>query len=210
MKTRIIFIAVLISIMFILPTTIRKVSAFENNSSSSFVSTSTVSTVVDEENTVEDDDFDFGEWLKDLFSPEFISNISALGLSFLALLKTIKENKILSQKYVENPEQIANKVMEVVKEKMGENFKPIEDKLDVSMKYASNLAKIVSLSQENTPQSKLAIYDLISNMNVIEEEVIEKAKQEIYNQIEQERIEKETALKELEEISKEENVQGRY
>ena len=58
----------------------------------------------------------------------------------------------------------------------------------------NSFAKILALSQENTPESRLAILELIQSIGNVSTKIIENAKTEVENQIKEEQKDKQDTI----------------
>ena len=161
------------------------------------------------ESTIEEE-FDIGEWLSSIFTKEFIANLGSIGVSLLAVLKVAKDNKILGSQKITTPKEIAEMVKEELSKQEYSNFEnyvePLKDLVNTSIASSKTLAKIISLTIENTPQSRLAILELIESLGVVDKKVIEENKEKITEEVKAKEEKKNEAIKELDEISSE----GRY
>lgn len=155
-------------------------------------------------------EFDLGEWLSNIFTKEFIANLGSIGVSLLAVLKVAKDNKILGSQKVTTPKEIAEMVKNELEKQEYSNFEnyvePLKELVNTSINSSKTLAKIISLTLENTPQSRLAILELIESLGAVDKEVIEASKEKINEEVVKQEEKKAETIKELDEISSE----GRY
>lgn len=179
-------------------------------------STPVVSTTINESTTIVDEteeEFDLGVWLEETFTAEFFTNLGSIGVGIFALLKMYGQNKTLTTSKILTPQEIADLVLKEMQKKENSNFAqyiaPLMDLVKTSIASSKDLAKIISLMIENTPQSRLAILEIIEKMGSVDTAVIEESKQKIYTEIEEEKKEKEATIKELDNIEKE-TSEGRY
>lgn len=188
-------------------------------------STPVVSTTINESTTIVDsssvlppeenieEEFDLGVWLEKTFTAEFFTNLGSIGVGIFALLKMYGQNKTLTSSKILTPQEIADLVLKEINKKENNNFSqyiaPLIELVKTSIASSKDLAKIISLMIENTPQSRLAILEIIEKMGSVDTAVIEESKQKIYTEIEEEKKEKEATIEELDNIEKE-TSEGRY
>ena len=182
--------------------------------SSSIIESSTIleSTPIDTETPTEEEEFDIGVWLEETFTAEFFTNLGSIGVGLFAILKLVANNKQLTSSKILTPQEIADLVLKEINKKENNNFnayiQPLTDLVKTSIASSKDLAKIISLMIENTPQSRLAILEIIEKMGSVERSVIEESRQQIYDEIEQEKQEKQETINELDKITQE--TEGRY
>ena len=183
--------------------------------SSSIESTTVVesSTVLPPEENVEEEEFDLGVWLEKTFTAEFFTNLGSIGVGIFALLKMYGQNKTLTTSKILTHQEIADLVLKEINKKENNNFSqyiaPLVELVKTNIASSKDLAKIISLMIENTPQSRLAILEIIEKMGSVDTSFIEENKQKIYTEIEEEKKEKEATIEELDNIEKE-TSEGRY
>ena len=162
---------------------------------------------------VTEEEFDIGKWMEKTFTAEFFTNLGSIGVGIFALLKMYANNKSLTTSKILTPQEIADLVMKEINKKENNNFSqyvaPLTELVKTSISSSKDLAKIISLMIENTPQSRLAILEIIEKMGSVDTAVIEESKQKIYTEIEEEKKEKEATIEELDNIEKE-TSEGRY
>lgn len=171
------------------------------------------SSVLPPEEIVEEEEFDLGVWLEKTFTAEFFTNLGSIGVGIFALLKMYGQNKTLTTSKILTPQEIADLVLKEMQKKENSNFAqyiaPLIELVKTNIASQKDLAKIISLMIENTPQSRLAILEIIEKMGSVDTAVIEESKQKIYTEIEEEKKEKEETIEELDNIEKE-TSEGRY
>lgn len=179
-------------------------------------STPVVSTTINESTTIVDEneeEFDLGVWLEKTFTAEFFTNLGSIAVGIFALLKMYGQNKTLTTSKILTPQEIADLVLKEMQKKENSNFAqyiaPLMELVKTNIASQKDLAKIISLMIENTPQSRLAILEIIEKMGSVDTAVIEESKQKIYTEIEEEKKEKEATIEELDNIEKE-TSEGRY
>ena len=176
---------------------------------------------VEIEENEENAKFDFGEWLEKNFTAEMITTIMSVLTSLAVVLKLASSLKDLAKKKAMTTEEVCNKVVEILEttnkesvlKSINDIVKPLEDKVGDITPVLNSFSKILALSQENTPESRLAILELIQSIGNISNKVVEDAKTEIVNQIEEEQKENEENIAILESIEEKNNSksgEGRY
>ena len=169
----------------------------------------------------EHEKFDFGEWLEKNFTAEMITTIMSVLTSLAVVLKLASSLKDLAKKKAMTTEEVCNKVVEILEttnkesvlKSINDIVKPLEDKVGDITPVLNSFSKILALSQENTPESRLAILELIQSIGNISNKVVEDAKTEIVNQIEEEKKENKENIAILESIEEKNNTksgEGRY
>ena len=176
---------------------------------------------VEIEENEENAKFDFGEWLEKNFTAEMIATIMSVLTSLAVVLKLASSLKDLAKKKAMTTEEVCNKVVEILEttnkesvlKSINDIVKPLEDKVGNITPVLNSFSKILALSQENTPESRLAILELIQSIGNISNKVVEDAKNEIVNQIEEEQKENKENIAILESIEEKNNTksgEGRY
>lgn len=176
---------------------------------------------VEIEENEENAKFDFGEWLEKNFTAEMITTIMSVLTSLAVVLKLASSLKDLAKKKAMTTEEVCNKVVEILEttnkesvlKSINDIVKPLEDKVGDITPVLNSFSKILALSQENTPESRLAILELIQSIGNISNKVVEDAKAEIVNQIEEEQKENKENIAILESIEEKNNSksgEGRY
>ena len=176
---------------------------------------------VEIEENEENAKFDFGEWLEKNFTAEMITTIMSVLTSLAVVLKLASSLKDLAKKKAMTTEEVCNKVVEILEttnkesvlKSINDIVKPLEDKVGNITPVLNSFSKILALSQENTPESRLAILELIQSIGNISNKVVEDAKTEIVNQIEEEQKENKENIAILESIEEKNNTksgEGRY
>lgn len=158
----------------------------------------------------QEEDKGFWELLKDYFSAETIAMIVSLVslviglLKAISVIKNLKVDKALTLEKVK--EELSKQLSDETKEQLGKAMidltQPIAEQINSILPTLETFGKVLALSQENTPTSRLAILELLSNTKQVEVKVVEQAKEEIEKQVENEEIKKEQTIAELEKIEK--------
>lgn len=152
----------------------------------------------------EEKDKDFGELIQDFFSGETITVIVALislVIGLLGAINKIKNLKIDKELTLEKVKDLLSKEnAETLQKGLEDLVKPMAEQVSNILPVLETFSKVLALSQENTPTSRLAVLELLSGLKQVDVEVVENAKQEIETQVEQAEIKKEQIIEELKEI----------
>ena len=132
------------------------------------------------------------EWLSKFFEPQqvamimtwiaYISTIIGLIYKFYQMAK----EKNLTAKNVKDEimSELGDKVDEAVANQLSSSIVSITKMIKNQNETLALLTKIMALSQENTPESRVAILDLISRLGVIDNSEIQEIKETINKQVE--------------------------
>ena len=151
--------------------------------------------VVDETTTTKDEDFDWKEWLEQWFTPQQVAMIMT-WLTYITTIITLfykfyrmAKDKNLTNENVKNliMAELGDKVDKSVKEQITAIAIPLLQTSKNQEEVLKVLTKVMALSQENTPESRVAILNCISTLGVIDSQVVEQAKETIKTQISQEK-----------------------
>ena len=125
------------------------------------------------------------EWVDKFFSPQmvamYMSWLAYIGtiIGLVANIKKLKQTNNLTLKNVSD--EVQNKLEIVVSKQVAEQFGKITPKLIDGQEKANQImsifAKILALSQENTPESKVAILNLIEELGVVGKDLTNTAKE---------------------------------
>lgn len=172
---------------------------------------------IEQENAPEtQEEFDLGKWLSNFFSPAVVATIMSVVTSLGVVLKlanTVLKLAKQKQTTIEDVAQLVKKtVAETTKEEslklVNDLIAPITDKVNTITPILTALTKMIALSQENSPESKLAILELVQSLGTVSTKVIEDAKQTIVKQVEEEKEEKVETINTLAAIAQ--GGEGRY
>lgn len=147
---------------------------------------------------------EFWETLKGYITPETITVCITLFSFLVALLKmvsVIKDLKTQKAMTMENLLRIltSQNAEEFAKEKE-ELKQSVSNVIQPLIPYFETMAKVMALSQENTPESRIAILDLIKGLGLINASLIDQAKEVVNQEVLAEEEKKQTMVNELEEI----------
>lgn len=148
---------------------------------------------------------EFWNYVKDYLTPQTITVITTVIMFLVAILKLISMVKTLNKQKAmtmdnlktaleeQNANEIAKAVVEVTM--------PIVEQINKILPYLNTFSKILALSQENTPESRVAILNLIEQMGKEENEIlVNTAKKVISTQVEEDKKRKEEQNKKLDAI----------
>lgn len=139
-----------------------------------------------EEQPVEEKD-EVKEWLNEFFSPDkiamYISWITYIGtiIGLVGNIKKLKQSNNLTLKNVSD--EVKTVLQETISEEVSKKFDDMLPSIlqtqEKTNQIMSIFAKILALSQENTPESKVAILNLIEELGTVSKEVVDNAKEVI-------------------------------
>lgn len=134
--------------------------------------------VVEEENEVEN-------WFKEMFSADkvamYLSWVAYIGtiIGLVTNFKKLKEKNTMTLNDVNS--EVQSKIKATVSKEVAEKFDKYFPNLIASQEKTNEImsifAKILALSQENTPESKVAILNLIQDLGVVGKDLVDNAKQ---------------------------------
>ena len=140
-------------------------------------------------------------WLEKFLEPQQVAMImtwityAATIIGLIYKLSQLAKSKSLSNENIKNLilTELGDKVDESVKNQLASAITSLTKTAERQNEVLSLLAKVSALSQENTPESRVAILDLISRLGVVDKEDIENAKETINQEVaEKKALEEET------------------
>ena len=149
---------------------------------------------------------EFWQTVKGYITPETITVCVTVFSFLVALLKmvsTIKELKaqkvmtlenVLQNLSIQNAEEF-EKEKQILVSTIIELITPL-------IEYSEAMAKVLALSQENTPESRVAILDIIQSLGVIDKNLIEQAKTVVSEEVTTKEEKKQAMVEQLEAIEK--------
>jgi hypothetical protein len=157
------------------------------------------------ETTEETETFDFFEWAKETFTVEkVVAFLSAIASAFMTAIVTRIMKRIDKDKEINTTrinEAIQKGIQEaLLKDEYQEYNKHIVDKINKVENGFGKIIKAIALMQDGTPQSKLAMYDLIESTGIVDKSTIEICKADVQAQIEKTETETKGKLEELDKI----------
>ena len=155
------------------------------------------------ETVAEEKSFDFGLWLKETFTPEVVAAIISAITAVGALLKMASSIKSLAKNKAKSADEIAELCAKAVNEAVSKYAQSLKDDSEANKKVMDKFAKILALSQENTPEARVAILELIQDLGTSSKEVkalAEGVKKAVDGQVEAAKKAKEAVDEKLDEI----------
>ena len=132
------------------------------------------------------------EWLSKFFEPQQVAMIMTwityIGtiIGLIAKCYSLAKQKTLTADNVKEAvlEKLGDKVDEAVANQLSSSIVSITKMIKNQNETLALLTKVMALSQENTPESRVAILDLISRLGVIDNSEIQEIKESINKQVE--------------------------
>ena len=155
--------------------------------------------------------FDWEEWAKEWLSPQVLTTVTAVLTALVAVLKMVASLKSMAK----NKQLTIDGVNEIVVSNLKECVsKEVADKIDAYMpeiiayeKKSSDImiafSKILALAQENTPEARKAILEVIQELGIINNTAVESAKKTIEKQEEAKKAKEAKKTDELNKIVEE-------
>lgn len=155
--------------------------------------------------------FDWAEWAKEWLSPQVLTTVTAVLTALVAVLKMVASLKSMAK----NKQLTIDGVNEIVISNLKECVsKEVADKIDAYMpeiiayeKKSSEImiafSKILALAQENTPEARKAILQVIQELGIINNTAVESAKKTIEKQEETKKAEEAKKTDDLNKIVEE-------
>ena len=149
----------------------------------------------------EETEFDIKEWLAQWLTPQQVAMVmtwvayAGTIIGLIVKLAQLAKMKSLSNENVKDliMKELGDKVDKSVQDNLATSIVAINKTIQRQNEVLALLAKVSALSQENTPESRVAILELISRLGVVDKEDIEKAKETIKEEVKTKReIEKAT------------------
>ena len=133
------------------------------------------------------------EWLSKFFEPQQVAMIMTWITYIGTIIGLIAKCYSLAKQKTLTAESVKDLIMKDLGDKIDESVANQLTTAIVSLnKTAKNqnevlalLTKVMALSQENTPESRIAILELISRLGVVKDEEIEEMKETINKQVEE-------------------------
>ena len=141
----------------------------------------------------EETDFDIKEWLAQWLTPQQVAMVmtwvayAGTIIGLIVKLAQLAKTKALSNENVKDliMKELGDKVDKSVQDNLATSIVAINKTIERQNEVLALLAKVSALSQENTPESRVAILELISRLGVVDKEefdkAIEKLKEEVKN-----------------------------
>ena len=136
------------------------------------------------------------EWLSKFFEPQQVAMIMTwityIGtiIGLIAKCYSLAKQKTLTADNVKEAvlEKLGDKVDEAVANQLSSSIVSITKMIKNQNETLALLTKVMALSQENTPESRVAILDLISRLGVIDNSEIQEIKETINKQVEDTKV----------------------
>ena len=136
------------------------------------------------------------EWLSKFFEPQQVAMIMTwityIGtiIGLIAKCYSLAKQKTLTADNVKEAvlEKLGDKVDEAVANQLSSSLVSITKMIKNQNETLALLTKVMALSQENTPESRVAILDLISRLGVIDNSEIQEIKETINKQVEETKV----------------------
>lgn len=133
---------------------------------------------------------DFEKWLSEWLDASTVATIMSyvayLGtiIGLVAKLKTLKKDNNLTLDNVKSAilNEVGDKISKETKEQLEQYLPSLLETSKNQKEILEVFAKVLCLSQENTAESKVAILNLISQIGIVDNKVVETAKQEVETQ----------------------------
>lgn len=153
-------------------------------------------------------ELDWKAWLAELVSPQTLATVTAIVTALVSILKMVATTKRLAKEKALTAEEVSKAVLEAIGKQVPAEIKAEMDKYAPLVKgscekfdrTAAALSKIAVLSQQDTPEAKLAILSLVQELGSVGNETIEEAKKAIEAKAAEEKEAekaKESAVKEV-------------
>lgn len=147
---------------------------------------------------------DFKVWAKDWLSPEMITNIIGVATTITSVITLVVRLLRMAKEKTLTVEALRDELNGTIGDKIDATLKnELDNAIPNLVKTINNqkeiinvLCKVVALSQENSPQSRIAITELISTIGVD----TSSSKQAIENEVKEQEAKKEKTNEELERI----------
>ena len=165
------------------------------------------STKTDEEKKEETKN-ELKEWLSKFFEPQQVAMIMTwftyIGTIFGLIYKfyQMAKEKNLTAKNVKDEimSELGDKINESVANQLTTSVLSINKMVKNQNEVLALLTKVMALSQENTPESRVAILELISQLGVVKDEEIEEMKETINKEVEDKKAAEEETNKSVDTI----------
>lgn len=164
--------------------------------------------VVEQEEQEKDAKEEINEFLDKWLSPQMValyfSWLAYLGtiIGLVANIKKLKQTNNLTLKNVS--EEVKALIKEVIGEEVAEQFGKVAPQLISGQDNANHImsifAKILALSQDNSPEAKVAILNLIEELGTAGQDLVQNAKEAIKESVELEQKTKEAIEKRIDDI----------
>lgn len=184
--------------------------AFSNDVSVPPIEDNTTTSIVEEDTSKEEIENVLKEW----FSPEVIATIMSwvtyLGtiIGLVVSLKRLKAKNNLTLESVQDVivKSLEGQISDDVKKELDKFLPEMLLTLQKTNDINKVLTKVLALSQENTPESRVAILNVISELGVVDNKTLDIAKANIEDEVKTKAVKKEEKLKAVEKIESETKI----
>lgn len=149
------------------------------------------------------------EYLQQIFTPETVTVILTIIASAISVIRMAISLKQSAQTHVKSVDEIASSVVsaaQVAANKIVvEEIKPFLEELSVVKGSLQTFSKVFLLMQEDSPNAKLAIMQLIEDLGQVDVKEIEQVRDSIVETMKVEEVKEEEKKEKLTKIS-----EGRY
>ena len=152
----------------------------------------------------EEERFDWKAWAEQWFSPQQITTIAgwitALGavLGFAIKVKSLAKKDQLTQANLK--ELISKNLNDIFGDEIKPTLEKVEQTLLENKRLTKLLSEIVALAQDDSYASRFAILELIAQLGIVDDSIIQEAKESIEEEKEEEEAKKEQAKEEIKQI----------
>lgn len=148
---------------------------------------------------------DFWGWLKSIFTPEVIASIVSALTAAAALLKLASSAKVLAGSKKKDEAEIHEQVEKAVRETVArigkEAIQPIADKIEAMTPTLDAFAKVLALSDDQSPTAKIARLELLQRIGGKEtKEIAQTTKEAVEKQAKESQERADKAIAQLDEI----------
>lgn len=148
---------------------------------------------VADETTTDENSFDWKAWLEQWFTPSQVAMImtwvtyAGTIIGLIAKCYSLAKQKTLTAENVKSliMKELGDKIDESVANNLTSAIVSINKTVENQNEVLALLTKVMALSQENTPESRIAILELISRLGVIDNKEIEEMKETVNKQVEE-------------------------
>ena len=147
---------------------------------------------------------EFWETLKGYITPETITvriTVFSFLVALLKLVSVVKDEKTRKIMTMENLlKNLSIQNAEEYEKEKDALMKLIVSLITPLIQYSEAMAKVLALSQENTPESRVAILDIIQSLGVIDKNLIEQAKTVVSEEVTTKEEKKKVVVEQLQAI----------
>lgn len=151
------------------------------------------------------EEWDWKEWLSGWISPQTLTTLIALAGALASVLKMASSIKELSGKNQLTIKNIIEALHKELPEEAKEVLAPYMDKIiqseETIVKVMEVFAKVLALSQDNSPEARIAILNAIQELGMVQNSVIEEAKKAIEDKVASEKKKEEEKEKTVSEVA---------